>query len=148
VHGCHPAARPRAPRPRRVGTPGLHAQRPDAWECFFAATQRVGSNAILVPEGFVRHLSRLGELAAQSRLPAIAPRRRFAASGGLLAYEAQHNESQAPVLLDKMLKGSKPADIPVEHAMKFELVINLKTAKAMGLTIPPTILFQATEVIR
>jgi len=90
----------------------------------------------------------LGELAAQSRLPAIAPRRRFAASGGLLAYEAQRNESQEPILLDKILKGSKPADIPVEHAMRFALVINLKTAKALGLIIPPTLLFQATEVIR
>ena len=124
------------------------AQRPEAWEGFFAAAQRAGTDAILVPEGLGRHHSRLGELAAQSRLPAIAPRRRFAASGGLLAYEAQREESQEPVLLDKMLKGTKPADIPVEHVMRFALVINLKTAKALGLTIPPTLLFQAAEIIR
>jgi putative tryptophan/tyrosine transport system substrate-binding protein len=123
-------------------------QQPDAWEGFFAAARRAGADAILVPEGLGRHHARLGELAAQSRLPAIAPRRRFAASGGLLAYEAQQDQSQGAVLLDKMLKGAKPADIPVEHAMRFELVINLQTAEALGLTMPPTFLFQATEVIR
>jgi putative tryptophan/tyrosine transport system substrate-binding protein len=124
------------------------AQHPEALERFFSAAQRAGADAILGPDVIARHHGRLGELAAQSRLPAIASRRRFAASGGLLAYEAQWDASQGPALVDKILKGRKPADIPVEQPMKFALVINLQTAKALGLTIPPTLLFQATEVIR
>jgi putative tryptophan/tyrosine transport system substrate-binding protein len=113
----------------RLALQDFEVQRPDAWDRFFAAAQRAGADAIVVSEGLGQHLSRLGELATQRRLPAIAPRRRFAASGGLLAYEAQHNESKGPVLLDKMLKGSKPADNPVEHTMRFALVINLKTRR-------------------
>jgi hypothetical protein len=90
------------------------AQRPDAWEGFFAAAQRVGTDAILVPEGLAQHHARLGELAARSRLPAVAPRRRFTASGGLLAYEAQRDESQAPALL---LRRSSKHRTPCERLL-------------------------------
>ena len=95
--------------------------------------------------------ARLAELAAQHRLPAIYSNRRFAEAGGLMTYGASDPSwgwRRAAVYVDKLLKGTKPADLPVERPTKFELVINLKTAQAMGLTMPPTLLFQADEVLR
>jgi putative ABC transport system substrate-binding protein len=80
----------------------------------------------------------------------IGVRRPYAEAGSLLSYGVTEREalSRAAVLVDKILKGVKPVDLPVEQPTKFELVINLKTAKALGITIPPTLLFQADEVIR
>jgi putative ABC transport system substrate-binding protein len=96
------------------------------------------------------HHTRIVDLATQRRIPGMFWRREFAEVGGLMAYGLSIVAmfQRAAVLVDKILKGAKPADIPVEQVMKFELVINLKTAKALGLTIPPSVLFQATEVIR
>jgi len=90
------------------------------------------------------------DLAAKHRLPAIYAAREFVDAGGLIAYGVSfpHLHHRAASFVDKILKGTKPADLPVEQPMKFELVINLKTAKALGLTIPPTLLFQADEVIQ
>jgi putative ABC transport system substrate-binding protein len=89
-------------------------------------------------------------LAAKHRLPAIFDRGEFVASGGLMSYGPDQVESyrRAASMVDKILKGTKPADIPVEQPTKFELVINLKTAKALGLTIPPIVLMRATKVIK
>jgi ABC-type uncharacterized transport system substrate-binding protein len=88
--------------------------------------------------------------AAKSRLPAIFPDREFAEAGGLMTYgpNLAANFRRAAAFVDKIFKGAKPADLPVEQPATFELVINLKTAQALGLTIPPTLLFQATEVLR
>ena len=90
------------------------------------------------------------DLAAQMQLPGIFPEREFAEAGGLMAYgpSVTANFRRAATYVDKILKGAKPAELPVEQPMQFELVINLKTAKALGLTIPPTLLFLADEVIR
>ncbi len=92
----------------------------------------------------------IADLALQHRLPMIGVQRLYAEAGSLLFYGFTPREVQgrAAVLVDKILKGTKPADLPVEQPTKFELVINLKTAKALGLTIPPTLLFQADEVLR
>jgi ABC-type uncharacterized transport system substrate-binding protein len=99
---------------------------------------------------FSFHQNRLVALATKHRLPAIYWRRSFAEAGGLLAYGQKLLDlaRREAYYVDRLLKGAKPADLPVERPMKFELVVNLKTAQALGLTIPPTLLFQADEVIR
>jgi putative ABC transport system substrate-binding protein len=87
---------------------------------------------------------------AQHRLPSIAMFPGFDEAGGLLAYGASPADMarRGAVFIDKILKGAKPADLPIERPMTFKLVINLKTAQALVLTIPPTLLFRADEVIR
>jgi ABC-type uncharacterized transport system substrate-binding protein len=99
-----------------------------------------------VPPG----LQRVIAFTAQSRLPRMHIQGRHAVLGGLMAYGPDPADAwrRAATLVDKVLKGAKPADLPVEQAVKFDLVINLKTAKALGITIPPTLLLQASEVIR
>jgi putative tryptophan/tyrosine transport system substrate-binding protein len=125
---------------------------PDGFDDFFAAARRAGADAVLVAPlpWLPPHFRRLGELVAQSRFPAIGPSRLFAEGGGLFFYGQKQGESisRFAAQVDKVLKGAKPADLPVEQPMRFELVINLKTAKALGLTIPPVVMFQADEVIQ
>jgi len=131
----------------------LHVQgpHPDVDGAFSTAT-RQRADALLIPPGPVLnlHRKRVVDLAAQSRLPAMYFTRGFVEAGGLMSYGPSQpdNFRRAATYVDKILKGAKPADLPVEQPMKFELVINLKTAEALGLTIPPSLLFQATEVIR
>jgi putative tryptophan/tyrosine transport system substrate-binding protein len=106
---------------------------------------------VVVPDPmFVAQRRRIVELAASSRIPAMYHLRHFVEAGGLMSYGADYVEAfqQAARLVDKILQGAKPADLPVEQLWRFGLVINLETAKALGLTIPPTLLFQADEVIR
>jgi len=93
---------------------------------------------------------RITDLANKHRLPAIFDRREFVESGGLMSYGSDRSETyrRAAVFVDKILKGTKPTDLPVEQPTKFELGINLKTAKALGLTIPPIVLMRATKVVK
>jgi putative tryptophan/tyrosine transport system substrate-binding protein len=120
----------------------------------FAALPQARADALLVMEDALVFSTRLGrrlaDLAAASRLPAMYSWREHVDAGGLMAYgpSLQETYRRAATYVDKILKGAKPADLPVEQPTKFELVINLKTAQALGLTIPPTLLFQAEEVIR
>jgi putative ABC transport system substrate-binding protein len=92
---------------------------------------------------------RLVDLSAKHRLPTVYPSRDFVDGGGLMAYGANLADlfRRAAVYVDKILKGTKPGDMPVEQPTKFELVINLKTAKALGLEVPPALLARADEVI-
>jgi putative ABC transport system substrate-binding protein len=96
------------------------------------------------------NLKLIADLATKNRLPAIYPRAEFVVSGGLMSYGPDPAETyrRAAVYVDKILKGAKPANLPVEQPIKFELVINLKTAKQIGLTIPPNVLARADRVIK
>ena len=89
------------------------------------------------------------ELAAKNRLPAMYPWGEFTESGGLMAYATNRTEMyrRSATFVDKILKGAKPADLPIQQPTKYELVINLKTARALGLTIPPSLLQRADQVI-
>ena len=130
----------------------LEARGPNEFDGAFAAMakERVGALLVLSDAIFGSHRTRLADLAARSRLPAAFGVRDDVEAGGLMSYGPSILDSyrQAATYVDKILKGAKPADLPVEQPMKFELVLNLKTAEALGLTIPPLILFQADEVIR
>ena len=110
-----------------------------------------GTDGLLFLESplFTTHRARLAELAGKSRLPAIYGQREYVDVGGLMSYGTQFHDlyRRAALYVDKILKGTKPADLPVEQPTKFEFIINLKTAKALGLTIPPSLLSRADQVI-
>jgi putative tryptophan/tyrosine transport system substrate-binding protein len=115
-----------------------------------AASEHV--NALLIPPSPALNLDRkrVIELAARGRLPAIYAAREFVDIGGLMSYGPEYDDlfRRAAVYVDKILKGTKPADLPVEQPTKFEFIINLKAAKQIGLTIPPNVLVRADRVIR
>jgi putative ABC transport system substrate-binding protein len=129
----------------------MHVQHPEDLEGAFATIARERAGALLfVPATFFyMHRSRLQRLVQKSRLPAISDDRPFVLQGGLMSYVeySEGSDRRAAAFVDKVLKGAKPADLPIEQPTKFELVINLKTAKALGLTIPPSLLLRADEVI-
>ena len=130
----------------------LEARGPNEFDGAFAAMakERVGALLVVADGLFILHRTRLADLAARSRLPAIYGYREHVEAGGLMSYGSSLRDlwRRAATFVDKILKGAKPGDLPVEQPTKFELVINLKTAKALGLTIPQTILLRADEVIQ
>ena len=109
-----------------------------------------GALTVLPSSMFFNERRRLLALAAKNRLPAVYPWREGVDAGGLMAYGPNIPDlfRRAATYVDKILKGAKPSDLPVEQPTKFELVINLKTAKALGLTIPPSLLGRADEVLQ
>jgi putative ABC transport system substrate-binding protein len=120
---------------------------PDDLDAAFATIKNNAADAVVVQPSLPR--VRVAELAVRHRVPSIAPSAGFVSAGGLAAYSANQKEmaKRTATIVDKILKGSKPADIPVEQPTTFELVINLKTANAIGLIIPPALLSRADEVI-
>ncbi len=130
----------------------MEVRAPNEFEEAFSVMSRERFDAFVLPSSavFYDHRTRILDLAAQHRVPAMYIDRGWVDAGGLMSYAASfsHLWQRVATYVDKILKGAKPADLPVEQPMKFELVINLKTAKELGLTIPPTLLFQADEVIR
>jgi putative ABC transport system substrate-binding protein len=136
---------------------GLHLQSLevgslDDFEALFEAAVSARADALVTFNCTYTNLASLTivNLAAKHRLPSMYHLRPPVEAGGFIAYGPDFSDRyhRVAVYVDKILKGAKPADLPVEQPMKFELVLNLKTAQALGLTIPPTLLFQATEVIR
>jgi len=130
----------------------LQVTDPSTPEPAFAAITQARADALMVlpSQQLGAYVTQIVDLVARSQLPAIYPAREYVEAGGLMSYARDRAEEfqRAAAYVDKILKGAKPADLPVEQPTKFLLVINLKTAQALGLTIPPTFLFQATEVIR
>jgi len=130
----------------------IEASSADKFESGFkeAMQARSGALAVMASPFFYSNQKQLTELATKNRLPATYPQGEFVAAGGLMSYGPDRTEShrRAAIFVDKILKGTKPADIPVEQPKKFELMINLKAAKQIGLTIPPNVLARADKVIR
>ncbi len=130
----------------------LSAKGPEELESAFDAAKRAGTQAIIAhPSTFVAtNRARIIDLAAKNRLPAIYASTEYAEAGGLISYgpDLVDNYRRAAVYVDKILKGTKPADLPVQQPTKFEFVINLKTAKQIGMIIPPNVLARADKVIR
>ena len=113
------------------------------------AAERAQALVVVVDPLTVRHRARIVELAAKNRLPAVYGFREFADTGGLIAYgvNVPHLCRRAAIYVDKILKGAKPGDLPVEQPTTFELIVNLKTAKTLGLTFPPSVLVRADHAI-
>jgi putative tryptophan/tyrosine transport system substrate-binding protein len=129
----------------------LEARAPGDFDGAFSAMARehVGALLVVTDPIFVPHRARLVTLAAKNRLPSISTQRADVEAGGLISYGPNFADMyrRAATYVDKILKGAKPADLPVEQPTKFELVINLKTAKALGLTVPPSVLLRADTII-
>jgi len=130
----------------------VEARGPGDFDGAFAAMarERAGALFVVTDPVFSPHRARLVDLAIKNRLPTIFTQREDAEAGGLMSYGPRLSDlwRRGATYVDKILKGAKPADLPVEQPTKFELVINLKTAKALGLTIPPSLLARADEVIQ
>ena len=141
-----------AARALRVQPQFVEARAPDAFERAFAAMKsgRADALQVLGDPVFFNTRSRLLQLAERNRLPAIYEEGAMVHDGGLMAWGVNfaHLFQRAAWYVDKILRGAKPADLPIEQPTKFELVLNLKTAKALGLTIPQSLLLRADEVIR
>jgi putative ABC transport system substrate-binding protein len=126
---------------------------PDDFEGAFRAMTKEQANGFvnrLPVSGYSPHFKRVAELAMKSHLPSIHSQPSWVNAGGLISYGEDPNASyrRAAAYVDKILKGAKPAELPIEAPTKFELVINLKTAKQLGLTIPQSVLYHADKVIK
>ena len=130
----------------------LDVQNPNDIETAFRAAGKGRADAVIELSGavLISQRTRVAELAAKSRLPAIYHRREFVEAGGLMSYATNiiDLERRAATYVDKILKGAKPTDLPVEQPKKFEFIVNLKAAKQIGLTIPPNVLARPDKVIK
>jgi putative ABC transport system substrate-binding protein len=142
-----------AARPLRVQLQSLEVRgpNPDLESAFQAAGEERAEALIVVSfGGIINHQERIVNLATKNRLPAMYTISQFVHAGGLMSYapDGPDRLRRAAIYVDKILKGAKPAELPVEQPKKFELIINLKAAKQIGLTIPPNVLARADKVIR
>jgi putative ABC transport system substrate-binding protein len=130
----------------------LDVQAPEELDKAFdaATSQRVDGLYVSGPSLFNRNRARILALAAERRLPAMYVYRAFVEDGGLMAYQHRIVDSwrRAAYFVDKILKGTKPADLPIEQPMTFEFVVNMKTAQALGITFPNEIMLQVTELVQ
>jgi len=135
-----------------VGIQSLEVKGPDDIEGAFRAATKGRANGLMVAAGgfFAFHRKRIIDLTEKNRLPTMYPSVTYVEAGGLMTYGENRSEMfrRAAEIVDKILKGTKPADIPVERPKKFDLVINLKAAKQIGLTVPPEVLARADRVIK
>ncbi len=135
-----------------VALHSVEVRGPDDFDGAFATIARERPDALLTFGDFLTsaYQRRIVDFAIQHRLPLISESKEFAGAGGLMTYGASLPAltRRTAYYVDRILKGTKPADLPVEQPTTFELIINLQTAKALGITIPPTLLFLADEVIR
>jgi putative ABC transport system substrate-binding protein len=149
---AHEKDLPKAAQALGLTLQSIWVNEPDEFDSAFAVMTRERADALIVDSSvfLYTHHSRVIAFAAKHRLPAMYPFRAYVDAGGLISYGLSIADlwRRAATYVDKILKGVKPADLPVEQPTTFELVINLKTAQALGLTVPPTLLFQADEVIR
>jgi putative ABC transport system substrate-binding protein len=141
-----------AAKPAGLTIHSVPVRSPAEIEAAFATLvrDRAGALIILPSPAIFSHRKRLVELAMKHRLPTVVGSREYVEAGGLASYGPDYPDQfrHAAVHVDKILKGAKPSDLPIEQPTKFELIINLKTAKALGLTIPPSLLARADEVIQ
>jgi len=139
-------------RTLRIRLQQVEARGPEEFDGAFAAMAQERADALVIggTSTFLAHRTRLAELAAKARLPTMYSFRESVEAGGLMAYAVNMADfvGRAAVYVDRIFKGAKPADLPVEQPTKFELVVNLKTAKALGLTVPPSVLQRADDVIQ
>jgi putative ABC transport system substrate-binding protein len=141
-----------AARALKVHLRVVEARAPSEFAEAFSVASRAQAGAIVILSGsmFFTHRARLAELAIRSRLPRLMAGRESVEAGGFMAYGADIGAGfrRAADYVDRILKGARPGDLPLEQPTKFELVVNLKTARALGLTIPPAVLARADEVIQ
>ncbi len=126
-------------------------KREDFGPAFEAARRQHADVMVVILDGLIQnHQGQIVDLARRHRLPDVYASREFAEAGGLMSYGVSYPDlyRQAAIYIDKIFKGAKPADLPVEQPTKFELVINIKTAKALGLAIPQSMFSRADEVIQ
>ena len=142
----------RAAQALGVTLQSVEVRTPDEFEHAFAALTRGRADALLtMTESLtLTHRRQIVDFTTQNRLPMLAAGREFVEAGGLMSYGFRPQEvyRHLAVYVDKILKGAKPADLPVEQSMKFELILNRKTAQTLGITFPPTLLVWADEVIQ
>ena len=141
-----------AARPLAVQLQSLELRAPNDFGLAFGTATRERSDALIAIRDNLTdsHRRQIVAFAAKNRLPAMYPMKEYAEDDGLMAYAPDFRDifRRAAIYVDRILKGTKPADLPVEQPMKFEFVINLKTAKQIGLTIPQSVLFRADKVIK
>ena len=152
AHASIPSTIEREARALGVQLQRVEAGAPAAFEAAFAAIVHGGADALMIMESalFAAYRQQILALALRHRLPTMSYGQHYAEAGSLLAYGADPRElcQRSAVFVHKILKGAKPADLPIERAYKFPLVVNLKTAKALGLTLSPLFLWRADEVIK